>query len=228
MRRAIPAVALALLAVAGPGTAQSCTLLPVSFNELWVGGASWRGGETPVGEVGFEASVAGRVALSGYSGIGGFDVSGNPTSSSVRVGAMTALGRLDACAFVGTSAMTYTFRGRHDVDRGTVADELRHVGLRLEAPLIDAGPFRVAVWAAPHVSRRTWEMQGRRLLVEDGVRVEEVRRIDVTWHVAGESGVSVRWKRLGVAAGVARRPAFGRTLLRFVRVGVAAIRFPRD
>jgi hypothetical protein len=226
MRTAALAVSVVLLVTPAHGEGQSCSGLPLSANELWIGAASLKGGESPAGELGFDFSLLGRLAVSGSVGTGGFDVSGNPSWSSIRLGGTASVGPLEACLFVGTASMEYSFRDRHEVDRGAVVDELRNVGFRLGAHIMSVGGLEVDVWAAPDLSRRTWEMQGRRLVVQDDVRVEEVRRIDVTWQVAGEGGLSLRWCRLGLSVGVARRPTMGTDLLTFLRVGIAAMRLP--
>jgi len=207
-------------------SSQSCSPLPVAKNELWLGGGSWRGGESTISGASVDFSAFGRLAMSSVASWGGYDVGIAPSSLAVRVGGLFGIGDVGGCVYVDNDGMDYEFRGRHDVDRGAISDRVRQVGVRLERELLRSSGVEVGVSLSGGLAHRTWDMLGRRLVIEDGVEVEEVHRRERDWRAVGHGNLSVRWGRIGVAAGLLRKPTLDDRWSGYIRVGFAAIQLP--
>jgi len=219
-----------ILADPTPAAAQSCTALPADpgQHELWVGVGGWSGAETGVTDISFEFAAFDRLSISGASARGGYDVSTRPSYLRLGAGLLLSVGPVRICPFLGRETMDYTFRNRFAVDYGSVMEDVGEGGIRAEVPLGDVGPVRVSGSLAAGAAFSTWEMNGRRLIVEDSTYVEAVHHIDPEWSLVGEAGLALRWRRLGLAAGVQRRPSLDQAWLGYLRLGTALLRLGPD
>ncbi len=218
------ALAAVLVALgAAPAASQTCSALPVGTDELWLGAGTWRGAEAGAGEARFAFSGFGRVALAGAIQRGGYDVETGPQGLALRLGWLFGIPGARGCAWVGSEELTYDFRDRFELDRGKVTHRVRDFGVRIRRPLARPAGVEVAVGAGAGLAHATWDLKGRRLVVQDSLWAEERHARRAGWRFVGAGEVSVRWGRVGAAAGVARRPTLDDAWLGFLRVGVSVV-----
>lgn len=232
--RALPVGALLaaalFLADPAPAATQSCTSLPADpgQHELWLGAGGWFGAETGVTDISFEFAAFDLFSISGASARGGYDVSTRPSVLRLRAGGLLSAGPVRLCPFLGRETMDYPFRNRFAVDYGSVMQEVEEGGTRAVLPLAVLGPVRVSGSVAAGAAYSTWEMNGRRLVLEDSLYVEAVRHVVSEWRFVGEAGLAVRWRRWGLAAGVQRRPSLDHAWMGYLRLGMALLQLGPD
>lgn len=212
-----------LVMPAGPAGAQTCMALPARAQEVWLGAATWSGAEAPFREAGFAANVFNRFTLSAAAGWGGYEVEESPSTLALRVGGIVDVVGIPLCGTMSMGTMRYTFRDRFDVDRGEVRERSGEVGIWTEGLLLDGGESILGWWLSAGAVHRQWEMRGRRVTVTDEIIVTPVERDRRTYHLVGQGGLRFRWRQVGIAAGVARRPGLASGMLGFVQVGFAAV-----
>jgi hypothetical protein len=212
-----------LLVLARPGGSQTCMALPARSQEIWLGVASWSGAEAPFREGSFAANVFNRLTVSATAGWGGYEVEEGPSTLALRGGGIVNVAGIPLCGYAEMGTMSYTFRDRFDVDRGEVRQRLVEMGSWVEGAMLESRSSSLGWWLSAGVAYRQWEMRGRSVTVTDEIVVTPVDRARRTYHLVGQGGMSFRWKRVGIAVGVARRPGLASGLLGFARIGFAAV-----
>lgn len=205
-------------------SAQSCTSLPHHPSELWLGTGILTEGNATWEEVAVEAAPGDRFGISLRRSTGSREEDRGMEAWGGRVGIPFGSPAARFCIFGGFELNDFSFEGRYDMDRGDADYLTREMGLRVEIPVLEGGGIEMTAWLAPVISHLRWEVSGRTLIVGDQISAEERKLGGEGWRFSGGTGLSLRWRFLGVSGGVTRRPSLSSDLLVFGRVGVALIR----
>lgn len=206
-----------------PLAGQSCTDLPVGAGELWLGAGAMADGEERWENLAVEVSPGHRFSISVQRVTGGGDENVDLEAWGVRAGVPFHGGGLGLCLFGGFELNDFSFENRFEMDRGDANYLAREIGLRVGAPLVTWQDGELAAWVTPAWSHLRFEASGRTLMVGDEISVEERNLGWTRWEFSGQAGLSLRWRFVGMAAGVRRRPAVASGTLAFVRIGLAVI-----
>jgi hypothetical protein len=174
-------------------------------------------------ELAVEASPGGRFGFAVRRTTGGRDQDHGLEAWGLRFGLPFPAGWIGLCVFGGFELNDFSFEDRFEMDRGDADYMTRDVGLQVAFPLGAWKGAGLRAWVAPAVSVLKYEVSGRTLMVDGEVSVQERNLGATRWEVAGQAGLSVRWRFIGVAGGVMKRPALTSGTLAFIRMGLAVI-----
>lgn len=211
---------------AEPLSSQSCTALPQSPNELWLGGGAMQEAGVRWNEVALEASPGGSFGIAVNRVTGGRNENDDLEAWGVRLGVPFLAGKIGLCLFGGFELNDFSFENRFEMDRGEADYLARNLGLKVEVPLVTFNGAALWAWVAPAATFLKYEVSGRTLLVDGEISVEERNLGASMWEASGQLGLSVRWRFIGVAGGLTKRPALTSGTLAFIRIGVAVIPIP--
>ena len=200
--------------------AQSCAELPLQPNEIWLGVGVLSQTGTRWSEIAFEASPGDRFGISLRRVTGGSEEEEGLQAWSARIGVPFTVGRAGFCISGGFELNDFSFENRFEVDRGEARYLAREFGFRAGLPLATLKGIEVSAWVAPSATHLKLDVSGRTLIVDDQISTEERQFSRTEWRFSGQSGLALRWRFLGMAAGITSRPALTTGALGFLRVGV--------
>jgi len=213
-----------LAIVVKPLACQSCTDLPHRAGDMWLGAGVMTNGEDRWEDLAVEVSPGPRFGLSVQRVTGGGDEAVELEAWGVRAGVPFSGGGLGFCLFGGFELNDFSFEDRFEMDRGDANYLAREVGLQVAAPFVTWRDGEVTGWVTPAWTFLRFEASGRTLIVDGEISTEERNLGWTRWEFSGQAGLSLRWRFLGIATGVKRRPALASGTLPFVRLGLALIR----
>jgi len=205
-------------------SAQSCSSLPLSPNEMWLAVGVLHEEGTPWNEVAFEASPGNRFAISLRRITGGAEGAEDLQAWSALIGVPFSYGVTRFCPFLGAELNDFSFVNRFEVDRGEANYLSREIGLRVAVPVFSLDGVEMSAWAVPAIASLKFAVSGRTLIVKDQISSEELNFGATEWKFSGRVGLSLRWKALGISGGITRRPALSSGTLPFFRAGLAFLR----
>lgn len=167
------------------------------------------------------ANLADFLGMEFGDGTGGYgDGAESPQQVHLRISPLLGLGSVRICPLVEFLSQSRDVRSSFRVDRGRIEEKGLGMGTVVAGSLPTWFGSHLGWQATAGLSFRDWDLKGRRLLVEEEVRVEEIHRARHSAHLFGSLGIKARFGLFGLMTGLGTRPQDEADFFGFISLGL--------